>query len=382
MRRAVHSLMAAVAIVAVSVQYGADAALTTGPQIQPAPVDPLRLSLLSPYLSGPEMSAQFDPHATLFAAIPPVPEAAPKAVPPDSLSDVKAGEAGAATAPEQSRPQNMTVSHESGEVGPVRPSVEALPETLTPKPAAEVKRQTVPESQLRASVPDYETPAAKIEPAPLAKPREPETAKGAPAGNGRVSYRMPSARVGKPSARRIARIEFDTPALAPMAHASFCLKYPDDCKVQKVVFRGGALELSDERRAELTRVNAEVNRTIRPEHMNESVANEKWLIAPAVGDCNDYAVTKRHELLARGWPARALLLAEVVVPWGEHHLVLVIRTRDGDLVADNLNKGIRAWNRTAYRWERVQSPANPTFWSTVKAPEPDIVAMAGQGPRL
>jgi hypothetical protein len=51
-------------------------------------------------------------------------------------------------------------------------------------------------------------------------------------------------------------------------------------------------------------------------------------------------------------------------------------------VADNLNKGIRAWNKTGYQWVRVQSPANPTFWSAVKAPEPDMVAMAGQGSRL
>jgi predicted transglutaminase-like cysteine proteinase len=105
------------------------------------------------------------------------------------------------------------------------------------------------------------------------------------------------------------------------------------------------------------------------------VAGEQWLISPKAGDCNDYAVTKRHELMAKGWPARALLLAEVVTTWGEHHLVLVIRTRDGDLVADNLNANIRAWNKAPYQWVRVQSPADPKFWSTVKAPEP-LVAMA------
>lgn len=25
------------------------------------------------------------------------------------------------------------------------------------------------------------------------------------------------------------------------------------------------------------------------------------------------------------WPSRALLLAEVVIPWGEHHLILIVR---------------------------------------------------------
>jgi predicted transglutaminase-like cysteine proteinase len=226
----------------------------------------------------------------------------------------------------------------------------------------------VPESQLRASIPDVEPPAAP--------PRQTEAAKDI------VPLRKRSAHAGRVFKRNVARIEFGAPALAPMAHTSFCMKYPADCKVQKVMFRGGVLDLTTERRVELTRVNAEVNRAIRPQRMNESVADEKWLIAPAVGDCNDYAVTKRHELLARGWPARDLLLAEVVVPWGEHHLVLVVRTEDGDLVADNLNKGIRAWNKTGYQWVRMQSPANPTFWSAVKAPEPDMVAMAAQGSRL
>jgi hypothetical protein len=45
----------------------------------------------------------------------------------------------------------------------------------------------------------------------------------------------------------------------------------------------------------------------------DNVSNEKRLIAPKAGDCNDYAVTKRHQFLTRGWTARALLLAEVLV---------------------------------------------------------------------
>ena len=112
-------------------------------------------------------------------------------------------------------------------------------------------------------------------------------------------------------------------------------------------------------------MNARVNRSIKPERNMAGVAGERWLVAPASGDCNDYAVTKRHDLLALGWPSRALLLAEVVTTWGEHHLVLVIRTRDGDLVADSLNANIKPWSMTRYDWVRVQSPRNPKFWSTV-----------------
>jgi predicted transglutaminase-like cysteine proteinase len=162
-----------------------------------------------------------------------------------------------------------------------------------------------------------------------------------------------------------ASIHVDAPTLPPMAHTIFCMQYPQDCKVHRVIFRGGPLAMTPARWQELVKVNAEVNRSIMPEPNLGGIATERWLIAPTAGDCNDYAVTKRHELLVRGWPARALLLAEVVTTWGEHHLVLVIRTRDGDLVADNLNANIRQWVTTRYQWVRIQSPENPVFWSRV-----------------
>ena len=53
-----------------------------------------------------------------------------------------------------------------------------------------------------------------------------------------------------------------------------------------------------------------------------------------MGDCNDHAITKRHILIAHGWPPRALLLSEVVVPSGQHDLVLVVRTKNADLVLE------------------------------------------------
>jgi predicted transglutaminase-like cysteine proteinase len=179
-----------------------------------------------------------------------------------------------------------------------------------------------------------------------------------------------------------ARIKFEGRTLAPFAHTRFCIKYPSECHVHKTLFRGGPIELTAARRQELIRVNAEVNRTIIATNMNEPVAEEKWVISPKTGDCNDYAVTKRHELMARGWPARALLLAEVVTTWGEHHLVLVVRTREGDFVADNLNANIRNWTKAPYEWVRMESPANPMYWSKVAAPQPEAVAMAARASQL
>jgi predicted transglutaminase-like cysteine proteinase len=165
---------------------------------------------------------------------------------------------------------------------------------------------------------------------------------------------------------QLERVPQDTPTLAPMAHTVFCLKYPKECEVRKIAFRGTKLELTAERMADLTAVNLKVNRDIRPERNTLGLAGEKWLIAPSSGDCNDYAVTKRHELLQKGWPSRSLLLAEVVVPSGEHHLVVVVRSKQGDFVLDSLSPSIRPWAQIPYRWVRIQSAANPKFWSSVK----------------
>ena len=157
------------------------------------------------------------------------------------------------------------------------------------------------------------------------------------------------------------------PALPPIGHSRFCLRYPDECQVHGIDFRRRNIELTLERANKLNIVNLEVNRDIVAKVTAGNGLIEEWLISPRVGDCKDYAITKRHELLARGWPSRALLLSEVVAPSGEHHLVLVVRTKDVDLVLDNLNDDIQSVATTyaQYHWVRIQSPQNPKVWVRV-----------------
>jgi predicted transglutaminase-like cysteine proteinase len=162
----------------------------------------------------------------------------------------------------------------------------------------------------------------------------------------------------------VEHIRFDAPTLAPMAYTQFCLRYPGECRAGKI-FRGGPVQLSVSRRIELARVNDVVNARIVPEANQQGLAGEIWLINPYRGDCNDYAVTKRHELMLRGWPARALLLSEVVTVSGEHHLVLVVRTLDGDLVLDSLTDRIKPWFKSPYRWVRMQLPSASKYWTRV-----------------
>ena len=164
-------------------------------------------------------------------------------------------------------------------------------------------------------------------------------------------------------------VDFLAPVLGPFAYTHFCLRYAEDCRVRGRAFhRPRAVALTTERRRQLAEINAQVNRAIAPKSYRNDTSFDTWRIAPPQGDCNDYAVTKRHELLALGWPSRALLLSEVVTPWGEHHLVLLVRTAGGNFVLDNLQAQVRPWTRTNYQWVRVQLPSEPSLWSTIRDP--------------
>jgi predicted transglutaminase-like cysteine proteinase len=157
-------------------------------------------------------------------------------------------------------------------------------------------------------------------------------------------------------------------ALPPMGHSRFCLRYPEDCEVHGIDFRRRNIALTPQRWNELNSLNRHVNRAILANVTPESGTTEQWAISPPTGDCKNYAITKRHALLATGWPSRSLLLSEVVLPSGEHHLLLVVRLRDANLVLDNLSDDIRlaAVTHDQYRWIRIQSPQNPKFWMRVQ----------------
>ncbi len=145
--------------------------------------------------------------------------------------------------------------------------------------------------------------------------------------------------------------------LAPFAFVRFCRDNRTDCEVSP----GDAMiNLDPSLRAELTRINAEVNGSIRPQYDNGTA--DTWSVSVSAGDCEDYALTKRRTLIAAGWPAPSLRIAVAKTGAGEGHAVLVVKTSQGDLVLDNRTNMIRPWNRTDLRWEKIQSGDNPRLW--------------------
>ena len=158
-----------------------------------------------------------------------------------------------------------------------------------------------------------------------------------------------------------------SPTLAPFQHIRFCLRYPSDCKTNPT--ENERIDLNAETSELLKRVNHSVNISINPTPKSYGPnLGDGWTIAPEMGDCNDYAVTKRHELLESGLPSKALRLSVVKTASGVGHLVLVVVTTKGAIVMDDLTEMIRPWQSTDYHWLKIQSATDSKFWHEIKRP--------------
>ncbi len=116
--------------------------------------------------------------------------------------------------------------------------------------------------------------------------------------------------------------------------------------------------LSSASLSDLADVNVQVNNTIAPEHDGGDV----WSPNAAAGDCEDYALAKRQNLIARGWAPSQLLIAVVEEPSQGAHAVLIARTDQGDLVLDNLTDEILPWTDTRLTFVSRQSEKLPAMW--------------------
>jgi predicted transglutaminase-like cysteine proteinase len=155
--------------------------------------------------------------------------------------------------------------------------------------------------------------------------------------------------------------EYDN-ALAPLQFVKFCMNYDNECAADTAE---RTLPSGDQAMSMLREVNSSVNASITPMQKSTNPMVARWSVSPSAGDCNDYAVTKRHQLIEMGWPKSALRLAVVLTSGGQGHLVLVARLADGDFVLDNLSSAVRPWNAADYQWISMQSGGNPRFWVAI-----------------
>lgn len=145
---------------------------------------------------------------------------------------------------------------------------------------------------------------------------------------------------------------------APFAQVLFCDKVPGECAAAE---KPVAVAFSLTAMAQMATVNREVNDFITP---RPDPGLDTWSLFPQAGDCEDYALTKRHILVAQGWPASALRLA-IGETDEKGHLVLVARTTRGDFVLDNRSDGVTPWASFDMQWLSVSSSTDPHVWHQV-----------------
>jgi predicted transglutaminase-like cysteine proteinase len=169
----------------------------------------------------------------------------------------------------------------------------------------------------------------------------------------------------------------------PPGFVQFCEEEPSECAASSNAEK--PMALSSARLRELDEINRWVNQSVKAEtDIAHYGVKEYWAIpSDGKGDCEDFALLKRHLLMRRGWPSSALLLTVVVDETGQGHAVLTAKTQAGDLILDNKINEIRKWNATRYEFVMRQSSRNPRVWVYLEpavqiAPAPTAVVRPGR----
>jgi predicted transglutaminase-like cysteine proteinase len=164
--------------------------------------------------------------------------------------------------------------------------------------------------------------------------------------------------------------------LPPFGFVKFCERTPSECR--QGALEEARFEAKGTRMQQLDESNRSVNLAVEPATDLEVYGQtEYWTLPGAKGDCEDYALLKRHMLMNRGWPASALLMTVVRDEKGEGHAVLTARTVQGDYILDNKIEDVRLWNKTPYQFVMRQSYLNPKVWVALDSRQGPLAALSG-----
>ncbi|MTH98439.1 transglutaminase-like cysteine peptidase [Roseibium sp. RKSG952] len=111
-------------------------------------------------------------------------------------------------------------------------------------------------------------------------------------------------------------------------------------------------------------INRQVNASTRSvSDQSQYKTRERWALPTSLGgDCEDFALLKKRDLIRAGIDPSKLLIATVLDTRRNAHAVLVYRSGQGDLVLDNLTNKIKPWSATQYLFLRMQDPKQPRRW--------------------
>lgn len=151
----------------------------------------------------------------------------------------------------------------------------------------------------------------------------------------------------------------------PIGHYQFCQEHKDECSI--VSANTAAAKVTAFGWNVIREINAEVNQRILPMTDQDIYGkDEVWAYPTDVGDCEDFVLEKRRELMQRGFSPSNLLITVVRKPDGEGHAVLTVRTADGDYILDNLDESVRLWSDTPYRFMKRQAENNTGRWVKIE----------------
>lgn len=150
----------------------------------------------------------------------------------------------------------------------------------------------------------------------------------------------------------------------PVGHYELCQRIPVECR--EITAKQPPIQLTRKLWAAMVDVNNTVNTMVTPKTDAEIWGKEEvWSYPDGVGDCEDYVLEKRRELMQLGVPAGSLLITVVRQKSGDGHAVLTVRTSNGDYILDNLEPRVLAWTDTDYTFLKQQSTRNSGVWVSI-----------------
>ncbi|PSJ62196.1 transglutaminase-like cysteine peptidase [Pseudaminobacter soli (ex Li et al. 2025)] len=160
----------------------------------------------------------------------------------------------------------------------------------------------------------------------------------------------------------------------PIGHYDFCKTHQDECSIRPI--DKGPEHMTNALRKLIMDVNLHVNTTVKPMSDFENYGQEEFWAYPdnGYGDCEDYVLEKRRELMHDGISLSNLLITVVRKPDGEGHAVLTVRTDQGDLILDNLNDSVRQWYETGYSFLKRQATDHTGHWVTIREGQAPLVS--------
>ena len=170
---------------------------------------------------------------------------------------------------------------------------------------------------------------------------------------------------GEHNGRGFQPIAIKSNTKTPIGARQFCVERPDECRAMS---GAGPVTLTGGRRRDLDSINRHVNSAVTAiTDQNYYGQREVWTYPDkGFGDCEDFALEKRRELMQQGWPASSLRMALVRQRNGEAHAVLVANTDSGDFVLDNLVADVLDWSQTSYKFVKISSPETLNQWIDVE----------------